>query len=202
MLSTSKEVQITKLASQPLLQSVYAEVLRLCVAIAMSRTNELDDFEFSGYRTKKNHPIMIFSRPPAMNEEAWAAAGRSSAKPLTTFDPERFLVGPSSPSSSKRPQDGHGPQLESGPSASHRTFSLDGLAGCWIPYGGGQRMCPGRHFAKVEMLTTFALLFSEYEVELGNTDVSQVKPDLRWFPAGALPPTGKVPFRMRKRRVR
>ncbi|KAI1312744.1 cytochrome P450 [Xylaria venustula] len=197
LLPTSKEIQITKLGSQPLLQSVYAEVLRLYVAIAMSRTNELDDFEFSGYRIKKNHPIMIFSRPPAMNEEAWATAGRSSAKPLSTFDAERFLVG-SYPS--RRCQSEDVPQLGSDTSASQRTFSLDGLVGCWIPYGGGQRMCPGGHFAKVEMLTTFALLFSEYDIELGDTDVSQVKPDLRWFPVGALPPTSKVPFRMREKR--
>lgn len=37
-------------------------------------------------------------------------------------------------------------------------FSLDGLNGSWIPYGGGFRACPGRHFAKREILMTLAVM--------------------------------------------
>lgn len=61
-------------------------------------------------------------------------------------------------------------------------------------------MCPGRHFAKVEMLGTFAMLFSKFELELVSTkNLGDVKPDMTWYPTGTLPPTNKVPFRIRKK---
>lgn len=77
-------------------------------------------------------------------------------------------------------------------------FSLEGVAGCWLPFGGGQRMCPGRHFAKSEMLGTFAMLLSDYDLELSG-DMDGIRPDMRWYPTGTLPPMGKVPFRIRRK---
>ena len=177
------EIDVMKLATQPLLQSTHAETLRLRVAIAMTRVSEREDYNLDGYRVKKGNPLVIFSRPAALNEEAWTLAGRKPTRPLEEFQAERFLVKKKDPE-----QDG---ELE---------FSMDGLAGCWLPYGGGQRMCPGRHFAKNEMLGTFALLFTRYEVQLkAGVDTAKVQPDMRWFPIGGLPPDCRVPFRIRKR---
>ncbi|OTA63679.1 cytochrome P450 [Hypoxylon sp. EC38] len=176
----SGKLDITKLSTQPLLQSVYAEVLRLRIAIGMTRVSETEGFDLDGYHIQKGEPLVIFSRPTALNEEAWARVGGSVSKtePLSEFYAERFLVAQGSV--------GGGNQ-----------FSLDGLAGSWIPYGGGQRMCPGRHLAKGEMIGTFAVLFTQYDIELLAPDSPKTEPDLRWFPAGALPPIRKVPFRLR-----
>lgn len=177
-------IDVEKLSNQPLLQSAYAEVLRLRVAIAMSRVSEYGDFNLSGYTIPKDHPIIIFSRTPALNGEAWASTGRTRGKPLEEFDAKRFL--------STQHVEG----------SVQTQFSLNGLAGLWLPYGGGQRMCPGRHFAKNEILITFAILFSQYDIELAEGfDVTGVQPDMRWYPVGALPPKGKVPIFIRRRSV-
>ncbi|KAK0630533.1 cytochrome P450 [Bombardia bombarda] len=175
-------IDAAKLVTQPLLQSAYAEVLRLRVGIGMTRVSESEPFSLGGYQIPKGESCLIFSRHPAFNEEAWQAAGRPSAvtgAPLEEFHADRFLV-------PKKDEELGG--LE---------FSLDGLAGLWLPYGGGQRMCPGRHFAKSEIISTFALLTSRYDMEL--MEGVAVEPDLRWFPVGALPPAGKLPFRMRRK---
>lgn len=177
-------INVEKLSCQPLLQSAYAEVLRLRVAIAISRVSEHGDFNLSGYRISKDHPIIIFSRTPALNEEAWASTGRTQRKSLEEFDAERFLL----------------TELVGG--SLQPRFSLNGLAGLWLPYGGGQRMCPGRHFAKNEILITIAILFTQYEMELAQGfDVTGVQPDMRWYPVGALPPKGKVPISIKRRSV-
>lgn len=64
-------------------------------------------------------------------------------------------------------------------------------------------MCPGRHFAKVEMLGTFAMFFTKFELELTMTEnMGDVKPDMNYYPTGTLPPTNRVPFRIRKRSVK
>ncbi|KAK4459164.1 cytochrome P450 [Cladorrhinum samala] len=180
-----EKVDIMKLATQPLLQSVYAETLRLRVAIAVTRVSEQNDFNLGGYRVPKGQPVVVFTRPAGLNEDAWRKAGRGGCvkKSLEEFWAERFLV------DSRKEEEGQEKRKE---------FSMEGLAGCWLPYGGGQRMCPGRHFAKNEMIGAFALLFTRYELEL-LPGGQEPKPDLRWFPIGGLPPVGKVPFRIRKR---
>ena len=199
---------ITRLSNKPLLQSAYAEVLRLRVAITMTRTDEFGDFNLAGYIIPRHKPIVIFSRTAALNEEAWTLAGRPPTQPLEEFYADRFLVYPDTTSEEAGAKENtsafsteppSGAMKEENPKPSGAQFSLDGLAGCWLPYGGGQRMCPGRHFAKNEIIGTFALLFSKYEIELTNADNSKVQPDMRWYPVGGLPPVCKVPFRIRKR---
>ncbi|CAG8496737.1 11048_t:CDS:2 [Acaulospora colombiana] len=37
---------------------------------------------------------------------------------------------------------------------------------CYIPFGNGDRMCPGRHMAITEIKTLIALLFRKYDIEL------------------------------------
>ncbi|OCL10073.1 cytochrome P450 [Glonium stellatum] len=195
---------ITRLSNKPLLQSAYAEVLRLRVAITMTRTDEFGDFNLAGYTVPKHKPIVIFSRTAALNEEAWTLAGRPPSRPLEEFYADRFLAYPDATNDKGRASSNPA-ELSSETETTENLepaepqFSLDGLAGCWLPYGGGQRMCPGRHFAKNEIIGTFALLFSRYEIQLKNADHSKVQPDMRWYPVGGLPPVCKVPFRIRKR---
>ncbi|RYP83964.1 hypothetical protein DL769_001270 [Monosporascus sp. CRB-8-3] len=195
--TTSGGLDISRLLTQPLLLSAYAEVLRLRVAIAMTRVNEWESFNLGGYQIPKGQPLVIFSRPPALNKEAWTLAGKPPAEtaPLADFYAERFLV-------PKKPTENSQDDIRSPAYAStdgEFEFSLEGLAGIWLPYGGGQRMCPGRHFAKSEIISTFAVLFSQYDIELVPGSPDKVEADLRWVPVGALPPVGKVPFRMRKK---
>lgn len=204
------------LSSKPLLQSAYAEVLRLRIAITMSRTPEYNDFKLGDYVLPKNSRVVMFSRTSALNEAAWKLSGRPLSKPLGEFWAERFLVfgqleegykneassddtkshASLPPASQPNSQMVHDQESES---KSKATFSMDRTAGIWLPYGGGQRMCPGRHFSKQEILGTFALLLGKYEIQLGDIDSSKVQPDMRWASLGGLPPVCKVPARIRKR---
>ncbi|POS69548.1 hypothetical protein DHEL01_v212058 [Diaporthe helianthi] len=142
---------------------------------------------------------MTYSRTMALDTEAWTQAGRVLRKPLEEFDAERFLVEPdwncpgvSSQAGAKR--FGNGGQ---------RRFSTDGLTGLWVPYGGGDHTCPGRHLAKQQMLVTFAMLLSEFEMEFSadSKAVVNVKPDMKFAPFGSLPPTGPAGFRFRRRQA-
>lgn len=175
---------VETLSQQPRLQSAFAEVCRFYVAIGITRTVNHSPLNLGEWTVPVGETLSILSRTAAFNDEAWIAAGHRPGKPLSVFDAERFLVWPESDS----------------PGSVKPVFSLEGLAGCWLPFGGGQRMCPGRHFAKSEMIGTFAMLLTRYDVELcDKARTDNVKPNLRWYPTGTLPPLSKVPFRMRRK---
>lgn len=59
---------------------------------------------------------------------------------------------------------------------------MDSLLGLWvIPYGGGDHICPGRHFVKHEILLTFAVLFTKCDVKLAFESpdaAARVRPDI------------------------
>ncbi|ROT42879.1 cytochrome P450, partial [Sodiomyces alkalinus F11] len=173
-------INFLDMAEQPLLQSVFAEVLRTRVSILVSRMVEYGNINFHGYTAPRDEYILMPTDALHYSPEPWERAGRTLKTPLEQFDPERFLV----PS-------------EKGTGSPE--FSLDGLAGLWIPFGGGDRMCPGRHLTKMEMLITYAYLFSRYEVEMDDGDAGKVKNDMRYAPFGALPPDRPVRFKIRRK---
>ena len=78
------------------------------------------------------------------------------------------------------------------------TFSINGLNGAYIPIGGGAGICPGRHFARHEVVCTLAS-FALYDIELRVSKGWEPKMNMRYYPLGALPPKNKVPFRIRRR---
>ncbi|KAJ5606910.1 hypothetical protein N7537_003529 [Penicillium hordei] len=142
----TSDFDIPKFSTKPLLQSTFAEVLRLRVTTTTIRTNEDAHFKLDpGYTIGKNKIMAIFS-------SAWEATRPESVtKSLDEFWPERFLA--------RKDKDAK--------------FSLEGLTECWMPYGGGHRMCPGRHFAKNEIIGTLGLLLELFECEL--VDVQQAE---------------------------
>jgi cytochrome P450 len=73
------------------------------------------------------------------------------AKP-DAFDPARFLV--------------------DDPETGKMKFSTAGLTGKFFPFGGGHYMCPGRTFAKQEVLSAVAVLLLNFDIEF----VEFVKP--------------------------
>ncbi|KAK9773002.1 putative Cytochrome P450 [Seiridium cardinale] len=193
----STTFDMKKLTTRPLLQSTYAEVLRLYVGVAISRVTGYEDFKIDNYIIPQNSLVMTYSRSMALDTDAWTRAGRSLRKPLEEFDAERFLVDPgwTRPGSTSLPsmtsmEDGGGPR-----------FSTDGLLGLWVPYGGGDHMCPGRHLAKQQLLVTFALLLTEFDMEIPAdwAAISKVKPDMRFAPFGSLPPVNTIGVRIRRK---
>ncbi|KAI1205125.1 cytochrome P450 [Annulohypoxylon truncatum] len=194
------KVDMAKLTAQPLLQSMYAELLRLYIARAVSRIAEYEDIKVAGYSIPKDSYLVMFSRSLAFDEQSWVQAGRAIRKPLREFDAERFLVDPDW----RRPgfanetnaEKAHG--KESTANSSERRFSMDGLLGVWIPYGGDDHICPGRYFAKHEILLAFAVLLTKFDIELTIPNMRDVPLDMKFAPFGALPPACESPFRFRR----
>jgi cytochrome P450 len=113
------------------------------------------------------------------------------------FWPDRFIVYPNDQNSGPRR-----PDLASAKSKSDKvkepTFTVDSVNGSFIPYGGGQKMCPGRFYAKQEALGALAMFLNKFDIEL--KEKKPIVPDLSYFPMGILPPKGKYPARLRRRK--
>ena len=71
-----------------------------------------------------------------------------------------------------------------------------------LPFGFGRRICPGRHFAKQEILACIAVVTAAFEIELLDTPASMAaKPDMKYYMTGSCPPDRKIPARVRRRRM-
>lgn len=67
----SKKLEIDKVLSQPLLQSVYTEVLRLYVITFFTRAANCPDLTIGGYSIPTGHNIMVPTHITSFNADAW-----------------------------------------------------------------------------------------------------------------------------------
>jgi cytochrome P450 len=119
-----------------------------------------------------------------MDATAWDT-GADDAHPLDQFWVGRFLKNPPCSTGSEETP----------------VFSTDHVEGSWIPYGGGPRQCPGRHFAKRQILLSTALMISLFDCEIVGEGMNmQEDLSLMGFGGGVSHPAGKVPVRMRQRK--
>ena len=107
----------TNLCNEPLLQSVYAETLRLHVAIFVLRSSDRSDVDIRGWRIPRDAPILVSGYNAQMAPEDWTPSDNPHTKAVTDFWAERFL------------QDS---RLEG-----NSAFGLKDRASIWLPYGGG-----------------------------------------------------------------
>lgn len=173
-----QSIVVKDLVNRPLLSSIYAEVLRKYVAIMMIRETQ-QATEFGEWNVPKGQRVVVCSYTEHMDPQHWNTGSPSDPHPVKEFWGKRFLV----------------------PDTTPPKFEISGRAGTWIPYGQGERMCPGRHFTKTQMLLTFAKLMAEFDFELKIPNISSWNPKLNMshFGFGALPPGERIPFRVRRR---
>jgi cytochrome P450 len=124
-----------------------------------------------------------------MDPTAWNT-GLNNEHPVDQFWAGRFLKCPTH----KREES----QTGRGTDTKNSAFSLKEVEGSWIPYGGGPRQCPGRQFAKRQILLTAALFVTLFDCEILG-DGRDVKEDLRSFSMGVAHPASKVLFKIRRR---
>jgi cytochrome P450 len=74
----------------PLLQSLYAETLRVYVTIMFLRTVQ-QETQLGGWTIPKGKKAMICSHSEHMNEKLWNPSPSVSSRHVTEFWAERFL---------------------------------------------------------------------------------------------------------------
>lgn len=186
---------ITGLTESPLCQSVYAEVLRLGVAAMIVREPTHDNLALGDWKFKKDEFISVPTNNELMDPDFWNSGTPKDPHPLDKFWADRFLVHPDDPQSGPRKD----AKKQKAKSDGKPYFSMDGCTWNWIPYGGGAHLCPGRNFAKREIMLTSAIMLTAFDIEL-LTDTLP-KHDKSLFGFGTLPPIGKAPCRIRRRQL-
>lgn len=129
-------IDVPLLSKLPLLNSMFHEVLRVYIDLLIVRQVDADT-TIGPHVVHKGEVIMAPSWLSHRNQEHFA-------KP-DAFDPARFLV--------------------DDPETGKMKFSTAGLTGKFFPFGGGHYMCPGRTFAKQEVLGAIAVLLLNFDVE-------------------------------------
>lgn len=77
-------------------------------------------------------------------------------------------------------------------------FSLENRATAWLTYGGGQGLCPERHFNKHEMIIGLAVVITLSDIEPLDEKNEDMRLRYAWVRVGALLPNGKTPVRIRR----
>lgn len=191
-----------------MLTSIYLEALRFCVATTTARSPTHANVKFGGYALKQNGTLLSISWFGQRDESFWNA-GPGDRHPPTEFWAERFLEYPGDGTSGpiRRPD-----VATAGKDAQETEKTVEddkeakvvtaGIGGHWYPYGGGAKMCPGRFFAKQEMMVAVAIMLNEFEIEpVDAVEARKAVPDMRVFLVGALPPDRKIAMRIRRRRA-
>ena len=177
---------VPTLLGLPLLQALFNEVMRLYVDVYVSRdihedtTLPLDD----GKRQlllQKGSQVFAPSWLTHRDDAAWG-------DPLAhVFCPERFL--------------------KADPATGEVAFTTASAAGRMIPFGGGKPHCPGRVFAKQEVLGAVAMLLLTFDFEVVGFEDAEGRettrfPRLKPVMSGAtvIPPGGDMNVKITRRR--
>ena len=203
------EFDYAKLCTNPLLQSIYAEILRLHVANFIMRGPCQADFGIRGRHIPKDALMLISTYHAQTDPRIWSTKGENSAHSASEFWAQRFLVCPEPSTdcaalSSIKVDDSQNrakgsKYKRSGKELTSPLFSLKGYSNDWIPYGGGQRMCPGRHFAKQEMISSLAIMLTLFDIELTDQLGRVPENDLVGFGFGTLWPKRETAIKIRRR---
>ena len=189
---------ISALCGVPLLQSLYAETLRLYVSNYILRS-PMEDLDVRRWRIKRGEVVAMMSYAMHRDKFVYNTGSDESPRPLHEFWADRFLVPCKNRSKTDLASPGNSTcRTPADPDGALHDFSMEGLDGAWMPFGGGSNMCPGRHLAKQEMLLETALLLGNFEVDLTGPPV---RPDYRFFGSGVVGAIGKTSFKIRRRRT-
>ncbi|KAK2732572.1 Cholesterol 7-alpha-monooxygenase 2 [Colletotrichum kahawae] len=168
-----------RLASQPLMQSLYVEIMRLHVTFNVSRT-ATQPVQVEDYVIPAGALVQTCSQIAHYDEEAWGCDGHPASK-FWAYRNVKYVDG-------------------------QPTFAMRGRPSAFFPYGGGYIVCPGRFFAKQEILLAVAAFVTKFDIEFVgwlNLDGSQSdrapENDKRYAAFIAMHPDRDVAIRWKKR---
>ncbi|MCJ1245233.1 hypothetical protein MMC30_002436 [Trapelia coarctata] len=190
---------IDTLLSLPLLQAVHAEVLRLRVEVQSVFYSEREDIRINEWRFPKKSLVLVPTGPAHRDTNVWNT--QDGARPLDTFWADRFLAYPNDPRSGpiRKPA-----ALAEKPirqkSNNEPKFISNGMADFYMPYGVGERTCPGRFFARREMVAFCAKIVNEFDVEILSRE-KDFKSNTIFYGLGTQRPLNRIPFKIRKREL-
>ena len=195
---------INTLLSLPLLQSVYAEMLRLRVEVQTIFTSDREDIRINEWRFPKKSLVVVPAGAAHRDPNFWNT--KNGEHPVSEFWADRFLAYPNDPHSGPR-RTTAADSVDSKKKASDTAgdpgklkFVSSGLANSYMPYGIGERTCPGRGFARREIVAFCALVVDRYDVEILSTEKDfELSPS--FYGIGTQRPLRNIPFKVRKRRM-
>jgi cytochrome P450 len=180
----STQFDIDKLLRQPVLQAVYAETLRLRMHFYIIRMSDKIDMKIQDWIIPRQKIIVTSTTAAHLDATIWNT-GPENEHPINKFWVGRFL---------KEPIDA---------ASDTTTFSTKEMEGSWIPYGGGPRQCPGRHFAKRQILLTTALMVTLFDCEIVGEGMDvQEDLSLNSFGSGISKPAIEIPVKFRRREIK
>lgn len=176
----SPSIDSQKLVALPLLQSIFTETLRLRINFNIIRDVK-QSIKLDGHTIPRGSLLQAPMQVAHYNEAVWGTPNH----PASDFWAERHV----------RIGDGN-----------RRVYSMAGGTASYFPFGGSANICPGRHLAKFEILTTIALVVSRFDIELvgwtnadGSPSHRAAESDIRFCGAGAMPPDREMKIRWRRR---
>lgn len=144
-----RQFDVQKLTALPLLQAIYVETLRLHISFSITR-QAIRDTIVDGYEVRKGAIVQAPSLI-AHYDDIWDSDGHSSSE----FWPDRHLKHVETTD-------------KEGNTTTRSEFSMGNRNPYWFPYGGGVSMCPGRNFAKQEIIVTIAILTTMFDIEFAE----------------------------------
>ncbi|EMD85896.1 hypothetical protein COCC4DRAFT_146681 [Bipolaris maydis ATCC 48331] len=176
------------LINMPLMQSLYTETMRIHVSFNVTREAK-ESIEIDGYHLEKGSLIQTCSQISHFEEAVWGVEGH----PASEFWAWRHIKWVEKTDE------------VTGEVTMHPTFAMKGRPSSFFPYGGGYVMCPGRHFAKQEILLAVAVMVTKFDIEFvewKNSDGSKsdrpAQDDRRFAGFIAMSPDREMEVRIRK----
>jgi cytochrome P450 len=190
---------VEELMALPLLQSIYAEMLRLRVDVQTVFRDNHKDIQINRWTFPKKSLLLVPTRPAHRDEDYWNT--RNGQYPLDRFWSDRFLAhhgdAESGPSRCARPRSELIKDESKQESKQKPKFITAGTADSWIPYGVGERACPARFFAQREIVAFCATMVRDYEIELLSPSAGvHVPANDVFYGLGVQRPRGTLPFRI------
>ncbi|KAI3332060.1 cytochrome P450 [Xylariaceae sp. AK1471] len=178
-----RRLSAQKLTLQPLLQSIYTEVLRLHVYFTINH-KVVRPVEIDGYHIPKGSLVQACSRIAHLEESVWGA----DEHPASEFWAERHIK-----------------YIDTIDKVGERQFFMRDRPTSFFPYGGGHVICPGQHFAKQEIMMAVAVLITKFDIELvewtrmdGQRSDRDAQDDLAYAGFISMPPDRDMKVRLKR----